>query len=92
MPPLLHEYWENEDGGQFGPVRELTDKQRPKLLPNARFVFSLYASSWFEALQMEYDRLEFGEYIPPDGLPDEPYTADEEAEQNQYLKNRPPVR
>jgi hypothetical protein len=60
MPTLLHEYWENEDGGQFGPVREITDKQRPKLLPNARFVFSLYASSWFEALQMEYDRLGSG--------------------------------
>lgn len=88
MHALLHEYWENGDGGQFGPVRERTDEQRPDLLPSARLVFSLYASSWFEARRLEYERLGFGDYTPPDDIPDYVYTEADENEQRAYLKRR----
>ncbi|WP_077147701.1 hypothetical protein [Sphingopyxis sp. KK2] len=88
MPALLHEYWENADGGQFGPVRECADGQRPKLLPDARLAFGLYASSWFEAQRLEYERLGYGDYTPPQDIPDYFYTAEDEAEQLAYLERR----
>lgn len=88
MPALLHEYWESEDGAEFCAVRERNDELRPKLHPDARLSFSLYASSWFEACQLEYERLGFGDYKPPEDIPDYAYTAEDEAEQQAYLKRR----
>ena len=88
MPELLHEYWENEGSGEFGPVGERSDQQRPALNPNARLVFSLRASSWFQAMQLYQEHLNCGDYVPPDGVPDHFYTDEEAAKQNAYLKVR----
>lgn len=88
MPALLHEYWENEDGGSFGPVRERDDQQRPTLMPNASFVFSLFASSWHEAMQYYNERLGYGDYKPAEGVPDHFYTEQEMIEQDAYLRIR----
>ena len=89
MPILLHEYWENEDGdGEFSPVRERNDQLRDKLVPGAHLAFGLYASSWFEACQLEYERLGYGDFIPPDDVPDHFYTAEEADEQETYLQRR----
>jgi len=88
MADLLHEYWKNEDGGEFGPVRGRGDQLRPTLLPDARLVFSLRASSWHQAMRMHNERLGYGEYNPTEGVPDHFYTEEEAAEQNAYLSNR----
>jgi hypothetical protein len=39
MAELLHEYWENEDGGEFGPVRERSDELRSRLTPGSKACF-----------------------------------------------------
>ena len=57
MPELLHEYWENDQGGEFGPVRQRGDELRPSLTPNSRKVFELHASSWYEAMRLYNERL-----------------------------------
>ena len=88
MPDLLHEYWENEEGGDFGPVKEQSDKIRPALSPNARLVFSLYAASWHQAMQLYYDRLDYGDYLPADGVADHVYTDEEKNKQDRYLQSR----
>ncbi len=88
MPELLHEYWENEQGGQFGPVRERSDKLRPSLTPNAHKVFELWAASWHQAMQLYNERLDYGDYVPADGVDDHLYTAEETAEQGAYLTVR----
>lgn len=88
MPDLLHEYWENEDGSEFCPVREEADRLRPTLMPNAKLVFSLYAPSWFQAMQRRNEQLEYGDYLTPDGMSDHFYTDDDKAEQDRYLEVR----
>ncbi|WP_309611949.1 hypothetical protein [Sphingomonas sp.] len=88
MPDLLHEYWENDDGGQFGPVRERDDQLRPTLVPDARLVFSLRASSWHQAMQSYNERLGYGDYNPIGDAPDSAYTEQEVAEQDAYLQTR----
>ena len=88
MPELLHEYWENDDGGAFSPVTELGDRQRPQLTPNSRLVFAVRASSWFEAMQRYQERLGYGDYTPPEDVPDHIYTDAEFAEQEAYLRTR----
>lgn len=88
MPDLLHEYWENEDGGEFGPVQERNDTLRPTLMPNARLVFSLRASTWHQAMQLRNKRLDYGDYVPVEGLSDHIYTDAEVAEQDTYLRIR----
>jgi len=88
MPELLHEYWENEDGGEFSPVRERSDQLRSTLTPGARYAFSLRASSWHQAMQLYQDRLGYGEYRPVEGVPDYVYTDEEAAEQDAYLSAR----
>lgn len=88
MPDLLHEYWENDDGGEFSLVRERGDQLRPTLMPGARHVFSLRASSWHQAMQLYHDRLGYGEYRPVEGAPDHFYTDEEAAEQDAYLRVR----
>ena len=85
MPDLLHEYWENDDGGDFSPVRERNDQLRPKLVPDARLVFRLRASSWHRAMQAYNERLGYGDYKPIGDAPDEPYTEQDAAEQEAYL-------
>jgi hypothetical protein len=88
MPDLLHEYWANEDGdAQFGPVREDSDRMRPILTPNAKLVFSLHASSWHQAMQLQYDRLGYGDYYA-DGVEDYFYTDEEAAVQAACLSTR----
>jgi len=88
MAELLHEYWKNEDGGEFGPVRERTDELRPRLTPGAKLVFSLRASSWQQAMQMHNERLGYGEYRPTKGVPNHFYSDEEAAVQASYLKIR----
>ncbi len=87
MATLLHEYWENDDGGQFGVVSEHGDRVRPMITPNARLIFSLRASSWRQAMQMHNDRLDFGDYRS-DGAPNYTYTDEERTEQDAYLQVR----
>jgi hypothetical protein len=86
MADLLHEYWESYDGGEFGLVTEHADRIRPKVFPNARFVFSLRASSRYEAMQLYQDKLGYGEYRS--AHPNQFYTDDERAEQDAYLASR----
>ncbi len=88
MAELVHEYWENDDGGEFGPVRQRNDDLRPTLVPGAKLVFSLRASSWHQAMQMYNERLDYGDYIPCEGVPDHFYSDEEAAEQAAYLKVR----
>jgi hypothetical protein len=89
MPELLHEYWESDSGGsEFGPVRETNDALRLKVMPGARLVFSLRASSWFEAMQAYQERLDYGDYVPAEGVSDHFYSDEEAAEQEAYLKRR----
>jgi hypothetical protein len=85
MPQLLHEYWESETGGWFGPVREENEPKRPLIVPNARLVFSVWASSWHEAKQAEHERLGFGPYAPDEGVENHFYTDQEAAKQAAYL-------
>jgi hypothetical protein len=84
MPDLLHEYWENEDSGEFGRVGEHNDRLRSTITPNARRVFSLRASSWHQAMRLYNARLGYGEYRT-EGLPDIFYTDEEGIEQAAYL-------
>ena len=88
MPKLLHEYWENEDGGEFGPVQERADQMRPDLMPGSHFVFEIWASSWQQAMQTHNERLSYGDYQPADGVPDHFYTVEEQIAQDAYLLRR----
>ena len=88
MPDLLHEYWEDGECAEFGLVHEHRDLRRPTLFPNARFVFSIMAGSWFQAMQAYQERMGYGDYVPPDDVPDHFYTAAEQAEQEEYLRRR----
>lgn len=88
MPKLLHEYWEDEDGGWFSAVGELSDSSRETTSPGLSHVFSVWASSWHEAMQLYHDRRDFGEYHPAEGVPNNFYTAEEAAEQDAYLRGR----
>ncbi len=88
MPDLLHEYWENDDGGEFGPVRKHNDEVRAIVTPGARHVFSLRAAPWREAMQLYNDCLGYGEYRPVESVPDHFYTEEEAAEQHEYLRVR----
>lgn len=87
MATLLHEYWENDDGAEFAVVRERNDQLRPAITPNARFVFSVLAESWHQAMQLQYDKLDFGTYDSA-GIEDYVYSDEEAAEQAAYLKWR----
>jgi hypothetical protein len=90
MPQLLHEFWENErgKGGHFHPVKEENDRLRPQVQPNARLAFSLWASSWFEAMQLYQERMDYGDFWPPEGVPDHVYSKEEADEQEAYLRTR----
>ncbi len=88
MPELLHEYWENDQGGEFGPVRQRADELRQSLTPNSRKVFELQASSWYEAMRLYNARLDYGAYVPPEGIDDHVYTDNEAAQQEAYLAVR----
>ena len=84
MPDLLHEYWSNDRGGEFGPVRAETDRLRPTLVPNARFMFELRAESWQQAMRA-YEALAYGETGKVYDFQDHFYTEDERETQDQYL-------
>ena len=88
MPALLHEYWENETGGEFTVVRERADEIRPTLTPGAQFLFEVWASSWQEAMQARNRCLCYGPYEPADDVPDHFYTLDEAEVQSAYLQRR----
>jgi hypothetical protein len=88
MPELLHEYWEGDDHAEFAPVNQHNDALRRKVNPNARLVFVVRASSWFQALQLQYDKLGYGKHHPPEGIPDVVYSEQEMAEQVAYLRAR----
>jgi hypothetical protein len=88
MPDLLHEYWANDDGGSFGPVRVDRDEQLPILVPNGRLVFSLRARSWYQAMRLHNERLGYGDFVPEPTLPDYLYSDAEAAEQDAYLSYR----
>lgn len=85
MPQLLHEHWENYDGGWFGPVRKETDDKRPLIMPNAKFGFDLWASSWEEAAQKRNDKLGWGPYVPADGVPNCIYSEEDKVTQAAYI-------
>lgn len=89
MPELLHECWEYEEGASsFGSVTEMSDRQRPYLMPGARLVFTLRASSFQQAMRLSYEHLDYGEYRPPEGAGDIVYSEADEAEQQDYLRIR----
>ena len=89
MPDLLHEYWENEEGGAFSRVSEHSDRLLRTTMPGARHVFSLHASSVHQSMQLYYDQLGYGEYRPyPEDSPDCFYTDEEAADQEAYLQTR----
>ncbi|MDC7684759.1 hypothetical protein PQU92_15850 [Asticcacaulis sp. BYS171W] len=88
MPDLLHEYWQDDGSGSFGPVREGSDQFRLRMNPDARLVFSLYASSWNQAMQLRNERLGYGDYQPIEDDEDVVYTEEEKTEQDHYLKVR----
>jgi hypothetical protein len=90
MPDLLHEYWRDEEGamGAFGPVSVHADRERVAIYPNARLLFSLRAASFNQAMQASYERLGYGHYVPVEGEPDHFYSAEEQAEQEAYLRTR----
>jgi hypothetical protein len=85
MVDLLHEYWEAQDGTEFGFVSQMHDKQRPVLYSDAKFIFAILASPWGQAMQRYYDKLEFGTYRAVPGVTDIPYTDEQADEQAAYL-------
>lgn len=87
MADLIHEYWQGGDEAEFGVVRERTDASRPALMPNGHLVFSIYAASWHQAMQLQYDRLGLGTY-DAGGLQDIAYTDEDAVEQQSYLARR----
>ena len=90
MPDLLHEFWENErrEGGHFHPVTEENDRQQPLINPNARLAFSLWASSWFEAMQLYQEQMGYGDFEPDPHSPNTYYTEEDAARQQAYLARR----
>ncbi len=84
MAELLYEHWENPDGSQFGAVSESHDRM-VAMTPGARFVFSLTASSYEEAMQSQYDRLGYGTYKRIPGITDQPFSEEQASEQQAYL-------
>jgi hypothetical protein len=90
MPDLLHECWEEGEAIAFGPVTEPSDRSRATFYPEARFLFSLRASSFNRAKQGYQERLGYGDYVPPEGLPDIVYTEEQFAVQEAYLRVREP--
>lgn len=91
MPELLHEFWTTGDSGIFGPVSENSDRERPILFPGARFVHELRASSLIEALKL-HRKLRYNEEGATEDFEETPYTAEEFADQEAYLKIRKIVR
>ena len=88
MSDLLHEYWSNEHGGEFGPVHERADNMRPDLMPGSVFAFEVWVSSWQQAMQINNERLGYGDYKPAEGVPDHFYSVEEQAVQADYLLRR----
>ena len=86
MADLLHEYWEGDGGGEFGPVREHNDLVRPTHLKNAQLRFAFRASSWFQAMQEYNQRLGYGLFQGEGD--DHCYTDEERREQDEYLERR----
>lgn len=87
MAKLMHEFWQGEDGAEFSVVRERNDAIRPTMMTEARFVFSIHATSWHHAMQLQYDRLGLGAY-DTGGLEDIVYTDEDALEQQRYLARR----
>ncbi len=86
MASLLHENWENDEGdADFAPVTEHADRIRASITPNARLTFSLYASSWFEAVHLCHEHLGYGYFQPVEGVLNHHYTDAEKIEQERYL-------
>jgi len=88
MAELIHEYWEDDGGGWFGRVSKEGDRTLRLIFPDARLVFSLSAASTFEAMQRYQDRLNYGDYVPPEGVENEIFEPCDEAEQQAYLATR----
>ena len=87
MAELLYEHWEDADGSQFGAVSESSDRL-VSMTPRARFVFSVMASTHEEAMQAQYDRLGYGTYNRMPGVTDVPFSDDDAAKQQAYLRVR----
>jgi hypothetical protein len=87
MPELLHECWDGAGTGEFTVVSEGWDRHRSQVSPNLKFAFSLWASSWHEAMQLYYGRLGYGEY-KSHGDEDNVYSEEDARQQRAYLKVR----
>ena len=91
MVDLLHEIWEDQEGGGIGRemcvVSAKTDEQRRTITPESRLVHSFYAPSYNNAMQRFYDWCGHGTYKPMDG-PDDIYSESDLAEQQSYLRIR----
>lgn len=86
MTQLLFEIFQDpENGYGFQLVCERNDRlrsQRTEVLQQFR------ASSSFEAFQKNYDIQGFGKWQPPEGVPNEYFTEEDLADQEEYLRIR----
>ena len=90
MANLVFEIWrddaENEQSmSQVGPE---ADKLRAAIMPNATLVHSFVATSDFDAFQKNYDLNGWGVWRPEPHWTEQPFTAEEEATQEAFLRNR----
>lgn len=89
---LTHELWESsEDGGivyTFCHAGPRGDGARSKLLPDARLVWTVEATSYFEAMTRYYERQDWGRYSTEHTEDYEPYPIEWVAEQRAARETR----
>lgn len=90
MAHLVFEIWRDdaEDEQSMSQVSEEADTFRLKLMPNATLLYAFIATSDFDAFQKNYDCNGWGIWRPEPHWTAKPFTDDEEATQQAYLKRR----
>lgn len=90
MAELIFEIWSNEDDGSFemGAVSAQGDQLRKSVSPNSNRIYSFFATSDFEAYQLNYDYHGWGKWQAPAGLSERFFTDAEAVEQRAYLTVR----
>ena len=90
MPDLMFEIWEDPEhlSVEMSAVSKQADKLRRQISPNATCVHSFVALSKFEAFQMNNDWHGWGNWKPPENVPNDQFTEEQVLEQRRYLAKR----
>jgi hypothetical protein len=86
----MFEIWEDPEHNSFemSPVSERGDKLRCQVSPTATRAHSFFASSNFEAYQMNHDWHGWGIWKPEPGWLEQHFTEEQALEQQSYLARR----